>query len=137
ALPGVAGPPRWWRLRLAPGALHGDCLTVTGRPLAENLADFADLAPGQRVLRPWGDPIKPTGHIQILRGSLAPDGAVAKITGKEGLSFTGPAAVFDGEEGMLAALEQGRIRLRMVDVIRNQGPQGWACHPELLTLTHT
>ena len=131
----AGGTPAVLRLLLAHGLLHGECLTVTGRTLAENLAGCADLAPGQRVVRPWSDPIKPTGHIQILRGSLAPDGAVAKITGKEGLAFTGPAAVFDGEEAMLRALEEGRIRRGMVIVIRYEGPKGGPGMPEMLTPT--
>jgi dihydroxy-acid dehydratase len=131
----VGGTPAVLRLLLAQGVLHGECLTVTGRTLAENLAGFPDLAAGQRVIRPWSDPIKPTGHIQILRGSLAPDGAVAKITGKEGLSFGGPAAVFDSEEEMLGALEQGRIRRGMVVVIRYEGPKGGPGMPEMLTPT--
>ena len=131
----AGGTPAVLRLLLEHGVLHGGCLTVTGRTLAENLADHPDLAPGQRVVRPWSDPIKPTGHIQILRGSLAPDGAVAKITGKEGLSFTGPAAVFDSEEEMLRALEAGRIRRGMVVVIRYEGPKGGPGMPEMLTPT--
>ena len=131
----VGGTPAVLRLLLEHGVLHGECLTVTGRTLAENLAEHPDLAPGQRVVRPWNDPIKPTGHIQILRGSLAPDGAVAKITGKEGLSFTGPAAVFDSEEEMLRALEADRIRRGMVVVIRYEGPKGGPGMPEMLTPT--
>jgi len=87
------------------------------------------------VIRPWDDPIQETGHIQILRGSLAPDGAVAKITGKEGLSFSGIANVFDGEEAMLAAFEAGRIRKGDVIVIRYEGPKGGPGMPEMLTPT--
>ena len=95
---------------LEKGFLHGECLTVTGKTLAENLAAVPGLAPGQDDRAAASqNPIKPTGHIQILHGNLRPDGAVAKITGKEGLQFTGPARVFDSEEDMLAALEQGRI----------------------------
>jgi dihydroxy-acid dehydratase len=88
----VGGTPAVLKLLLEHGALHGDCMTVTGRTIAENLAELPGLAPGQDVVRPWDDPIKPTGHITILRGSLAPGGAVAKITGKEGLEFSGPAS---------------------------------------------
>jgi dihydroxy-acid dehydratase len=131
----AGGTPALLRMLLERDALHGDCLTVTGRSLAENLADAAPLAEGQQVIRPWDDPIKSSGHIQILRGSLAPDGAVAKITGKEGLSFSGPAAVFDNEEEMLRALEQGRIREGMVVVIRYEGPKGGPGMPEMLTCT--
>ena len=123
------------RLLLAHGALDGDCLTCTGRTLAENLADWPDLATGQTVIRPWSDPIKATGHIQILRGSLAPDGAVAKLTGKEGLGFAGPALVFDQEEAMIAAVEQGRIARGSVIVIRYEGPKGGPGMPEMLTPT--
>ncbi len=131
----VGGTPGVLRLLLAHGALDGSCLTCTGRTLAENLADWPDLAPGQTVIRPWHDPIKATGHIQILRGSLAPDGAVAKLTGKEGLGFTGPALVFDQEEAMLAAVEQGRIARGSVVVIRYEGPKGGPGMPEMLTPT--
>ena len=131
----VGGTPGVLRLLLERGVLHGGCRTVTGRTLAENLADLPGLAPGQEVIRPWEDPIKPTGHIQILRGSLAPEGAVAKLTGKEGLSFSGPAAVFDSEEEMLRALEEGRIRRGMVVVIRYEGPKGGPGMPEMLTPT--
>jgi dihydroxy-acid dehydratase len=131
----VGGTPAVLKLLLERGALHGGCLTVTGRTLAENLAELPGLEPGQPVIRPWNDPIQATGHIQILRGSLAPGGAVAKLTGKEGTSFTGPAAVFDSEEEMLRALEGGRIRRGMVVVIRYEGPKGGPGMPEMLTPT--
>jgi dihydroxy-acid dehydratase len=131
----VGGTPAVLRMLLAKGMLDGGCLTCTGRTLAENLADWPDLAPGQSVIRPWGDPIKPSGHIQILRGTLAPDGAVAKLTGKEGLSFAGPAQVFDQEEAMVAAVEQGRIARGSVIVIRYEGPKGGPGMPEMLTPT--
>jgi dihydroxy-acid dehydratase len=131
----VGGTPAVLKLLLEHGALHGHCLTVTGKTLAENLAGLPALAAGQDVIRPWDDPIKPTGHIQILRGSLAPDGAVAKITGKEGLSFSGPAVAFDSEEEMLAALERGEIRKGQVVIIRFEGPKGGPGMPEMLTPT--
>ncbi len=131
----VGGTPAVVKLLLEHGAVHGDCLTVTGRTLAENVADLPGLAAGQEVIRPWDDPIKATGHIQILRGSLAPEGAVAKITGKEGLTFSGPAAVFDSEEEMLRATEQGRIERGSVVVIRYEGPRGGPGMPEMLTPT--
>ena len=108
---------------------------MTGRTLAENLADAPALAAGQRVIRPWDDPIQETGHIQILRGSLAPGGAVAKLTGKEGLAFSGPACIFDCEEDMLAALERGSIEAGQVVVIRYEGPKGGPGMPEMLTPT--
>ena len=131
----VGGTPAVMKLLLEKGALHGDCMTVTGRTLAENLADLPGLAPGQEVVRPWEDPLKPTGHITILRGSLAPEGAVAKITGKEGLVFAGPARVFDCEEDMLHAVERGEIRKGDVVVIRYEGPKGGPGMPEMLTPT--
>ncbi len=131
----AGGTPALLRMLLERDALHGDCLTVTGRSLAENVADVPPLAEGQQVIRPWDDPIKSSGHIQILRGSFAPDGAVAKITGKEGLTFAGPAAVFDSEEEMLESLEQGRVREGMVLVIRYEGPRGGPGMPEMLTCT--
>jgi dihydroxy-acid dehydratase len=131
----VGGTPAVMKLLLEKGALHGDCTTVTGRTLAENLAELPGLAPGQDVIRPWDDPIKATGHIAILRGSLAPEGAVAKITGKEGLAFSGPARVFDCEEDMLHAAERGEIRKGDVIVIRYEGPKGGPGMPEMLTPT--
>jgi dihydroxy-acid dehydratase len=131
----AGGIPALLKLLLERGALHGDCLTVTGESLAANLSELPELVPGQKVIRPWDAPIKETGHIQILRGSLAREGAVAKITGKEGLSFSGPAAVFDCEEDMLRALEEGRIERGMVVVIRYEGPKGGPGMPEMLTPT--
>lgn len=131
----VGGTPAVLKLLLDHGALHGDCLTVTGRTLAENLAELPGLTKDQDVIRPWTEPIKASGHIQILRGSLAPGGAVAKITGKEGLSFTGRARPFDREEAMLAALERGEIHPGDVVVIRFEGPKGGPGMPEMLTPT--
>ncbi len=131
----IGGTPALLRMLLRQGVLHGDCMTVTGKTLAENLRDAPDFTPGQRVIRPWNDPIKQSGHIQILRGSLAPEGAVAKLTGKEGLSFRGPAQVFDSEEAMLAALERSEIRAGSVIVIRYEGPKGGPGMPEMLTPT--
>jgi dihydroxy-acid dehydratase len=120
---------------LEKGLLHGDCLTVTAQTLAENLAGVPALSEGQDVVAPLERPIKPTGHIQILYGNLAPGGSVAKITGKEGLQFRGPARVFDSEEDMLTALEQGRIGKGDVVVIRYEGPKGGPGMPEMLTPT--
>ncbi len=131
----VGGTPAVLKLLLEHDVLHGDCLTVTGRTMAENLADLPGLADPQDVIRPWADPIKPTGHISILRGSLAPDGAVAKITGKEGLRFTGRARPFDREEAMLASLERGDIHPGDVVIIRYEGPKGGPGMPEMLTPT--
>jgi len=131
----VGGTPAVMKRLLEAGLLHGECVTVTGRTLAENLAELPGLAPGQAVVHALSDPIKETGHIQILRGSLAPEGSVAKLTGKEGLSFSGPAQVFDTEEEMLAALERGRVRGGEVIVIRYEGPKGGPGMPEMLTCT--
>jgi dihydroxy-acid dehydratase len=131
----VGGTPAVMKYLLEHGVLEGGCMTVTGRTLAENLSELAGLAAGQTVIRPWEDPIKETGHIQILRGTLAPDGAVAKITGKEGLAFAGPARVFDREESMLHAFEQGAIERGQVIVIRYEGPKGGPGMPEMLSPT--
>ena len=131
----VGGLPAVLRMLLREGMIDGDCLTVTGKTLAENVADLPDLADGQDIIQPRDKPIKPTGHIQILRGSLAPEGSVAKITGKEGLTFSGPARVFDSEEDMLRALEQNKIQKGDVVVIRYEGPQGGPGMPEMLTPT--
>ncbi len=131
----VGGTPAVMKYLLEEGLLHGDVLTVTGRTLAENLAEVPPLAEGQEIVRPLSDPIKPTGHIQILYGNLAPEGAVAKITGKEGERFTGPARVFDSEEAMLEALEQKRIHEGDVVIIRYEGPKGGPGMPEMLTPT--
>lgn len=131
----VGGIPAVMRLLLDAGLLHGHCLTVTGRTVAENLADAAPLRAGQQVIRPLDQPIKATAHIQILKGNLAPGGAVAKITGKEGLVFTGPARVFDSEEAMLAALEENGVQRGDVVIIRYEGPKGGPGMPEMLTPT--
>jgi dihydroxy-acid dehydratase len=131
----VGGTPGVLKYLLAEGFLHGDCLTVTGRTMAENLEGLPGLSDGQDVVRSVTSAIKPTGHIRILRGNLAPGGAVAKITGKEGLRFEGPARVFDSEEGMLAALEEGEIQRGDAVVIRYEGPKGGPGMPEMLTPT--
>jgi len=131
----IGGIPALMKYLLAEGLLNGDCLTVTGRTLADNLDALDGLAPGQQIIRPLDDPIHPSGHIQILRGNLAPEGAVAKITGKEGSAFRGRANVFDSEEEMLTALEAGGIRKGDVVVIRYEGPKGGPGMPEMLTPT--
>jgi len=131
----VGGTPAVMRYLLQERLLTGDCYTVTGKTLAENLRDLPGLPPGQDVVRTLHNPIKATGHIRILRGNLAPDGAVAKITGKEGLVFKGPARVYDAEEDMLKALEQGKIKKGDVVVIRYEGPKGGPGMPEMLTPT--
>jgi len=131
----VGGTPAVMKYLLERNLLRGDCMTVTGSTVAENLADVAGLADGQEVIHPLEKPIKASGHIQILKGNLAPGGAVAKITGKEGLAFSGPAKVFDAEEDMLRALEQGEIDKGDVIVIRYEGPKGGPGMPEMLTPT--
>ncbi|HHJ13107.1 MAG TPA: dihydroxy-acid dehydratase [Gammaproteobacteria bacterium] len=131
----VGGTPAVIKYLLEKDLMKGDCLTVTGRTLAENVAGLPGLTPGQEVFMPLENPIKETAHIQILKGNLAPGGAVAKITGKEGLSFTGPARVFDCEEDMLEGLEKGAIQKGDVVVIRYEGPRGGPGMPEMLTPT--
>jgi dihydroxy-acid dehydratase len=131
----VGGIPGLMKYLLDEGLLHGDCLTVTGNTLAENLKDAPPLADGQKIIHPLNQPVHISGHIRILRGNLAPEGAVGKITGKEGLSFTGPAKVFDSEEQMLAALEGRQIKKGDVIIIRYEGPQGGPGMPEMLTPT--
>jgi dihydroxy-acid dehydratase len=131
----VGGTPAVMKYLLAEGLLNGDCLTVTGRTIAENLRDLPGLKEGQDVFHALSEPIKASGHIQILNGNLAAGGSVAKITGKEGLHFYGPAKVFDAEEDMLKALEEGRIGKGDVVVIRYEGPRGGPGMPEMLTPT--
>ena len=131
----VGGTPAVMKYLLEQGLMNGDCLTVTGNTLAENLADLPGLKQGQDVFMPVDRPIKDTAHIQILKGNLAPGGSVAKITGKEGLEFSGPARVFDCEEDMLAGLEKGDINKGDVVVIRYEGPKGGPGMPEMLTPT--
>jgi dihydroxy-acid dehydratase len=120
---------------LGEGMLHGECVTVTGKTLAENVKGLSGLKTGQPIVRPITNPLKATSHLQILRGNLAPEGAVAKITGKEGLRFSGPANVFDSEEAMLQALQDDKIAKGDVIVIRYEGPKGGPGMPEMLTPT--
>jgi len=117
------------------GLLHGDCLTVTGKTLAENLADVADYPAGQDVIRDFDNPIKPDSHLAILYGNLAPEGAVAKITGKEGLRFEGTARVYHSEEEALQAILDGDIQVGHVVVIRFEGPKGGPGMREMLSPT--
>jgi len=131
----IGGIPAVMKYLLDKGLLIGDCMTVTGRTIAENLKDLPSLKGGQDIIMPLEKPIKESGHIRILRGSLAPGGSVAKITGKEGLTFTGPAKVYDSEEEMLKALEDGEIVKGDVIVIRYEGPKGGPGMPEMLTPT--
>ncbi len=131
----VGGTPAVMKYLLEKDMIDGSCMTVTGKTIAENLADLPGFKPGQDVFHPLENPIKKTGHIQILKGNLAPAGAVAKITGKEGERFAGPAKVFDSEEDMLAALEQKQIAKGDVVIIRYEGPKGGPGMPEMLTPT--
>jgi len=131
----IGGTPAVMKYLLEQGLLDGSCMTVTGKTLAENLASLPGLKVGQKIVHTVDDPIKATGHIQILKGNLAPEGAVAKITGKEGLVFVGPANVFDSEEDMLHALEQNKIKAGDVVIIRYEGPKGGPGMPEMLTPT--
>jgi dihydroxy-acid dehydratase len=131
----VGGTPAVLKYLLEKGMLNGECLTVTGKTLEENLRDLPGFKPGQDLFHTLENPIKATGHIQILRGNLAPQGAVAKITGKEGERFSGPAKVYDGEEEMLHALERKEIAKGDVIVIRYEGPKGGPGMPEMLTPT--
>jgi len=117
------------------GLLHGDCLTVTGRTLAENLADVADYPAEQKVIRPISDPVKKDSHLVILYGNLAPEGAVAKITGHEGLKFTGRAKCYHGEEAAMAAILDGTITKGDVVVVRYEGPRGGPGMREMLSPT--
>ena len=131
----AGGTPAVMKYLLDNGLIDGSCLTVTGRTIAENLADVPGLTPGQKVILPLEAPIKKSGHLRILKGNFAPGGAVAKITGKEGERFSGPARVYDAEEDMLAALERNEIQKGDVVVIRYEGPKGGPGMPEMLTPT--
>lgn len=132
----AGGTPSVLKMLIAAGLVDGDLPTVTGKTLAQNCAPWPSLDPGQDIIRPLSDPIKKTGHLRVLRGNLAPQGAVAKITGKEGLSFTGKARVFDKEHGLDAALRRGDVGAadgNLVLVVRYEGPRGGPGMPEQLT----
>lgn len=131
----IGGLPAVLKFLLAEKMIDGDCITCTGKTLAENVNDLPGFKDGQDLFRPLSNPIKATGHLQILYGNLAPEGSVAKITGKEGLVFTGPARVFDQEEAMLRGLEKGKIKKGDVVIIRYEGPKGGPGMPEMLTPT--
>lgn len=128
----IGGTPSVLKLLVAAGFMNGNILTVTGKTLAENIAPFPSLPQDQVIIRPLSNPIKATGHLQILRGNLAPGGAVAKITGKEGLVFTGKARVFNKECELDAALKMGQIphEEKLVLVVRYEGPKGGPGMPE-------
>ena len=131
----IGGTPAVMKYLLDQKLLNGDCMTVTGKTIAENLRDLPGLNEGQPIIQPLESPIKETSHLRILKGNLAPGGAVAKITGKEGLVFSGPAKCFDAEEDMLHALERHEINKGDVVVIRYEGPKGGPGMPEMLTPT--
>lgn len=131
----VGGVPAVQKLLLENEYLKGDCLTVTGKTLAENVEELPALLPEQKVIHPVSQPIKKTGHLQILYGNLSPEGSVAKITGKEGTLFSGPAAVFDSEEECLKGIEEGRVKKGDVVVIRYEGPRGGPGMREMLSIT--
>ena len=131
----VGGIPAVLKFMLENKMLHGDCLTVTGKTLAENLSKTSSLTKGQNLIRPLDQPIKPSGHIRILYGNLASKGAVAKITGKEGLVFKGPARVFDGEYAANDGIKRGNVKKGDVVVIRYEGPKGGPGMPEMLKPT--
>ena len=131
----VGGVPAVLKFMLEHGLLHGDCLTVTGKTLAENLAVVPALKEGQKIIQPLENPIKSTGHIRILKGNLATGGSVAKITGKEGLKFKGPARVFDGEYAANDGIRNGEVQKGEVVVIRYEGPKGGPGMPEMLKPT--
>mgnify|MGYP005850741989 FL=1 len=131
----IGGVPAVQKMLLEEGLLNGDCVTVTGKTLAENVEEFDDLFPEQNIIHPVDKPLKKTGHLQILYGNLAPDGAVAKITGKEGETFTGTAKVFNSEEESLEAIQNGKVDEGDVVVIRYEGPRGGPGMREMLSIT--
>src|SRR5262245_2335425 len=131
----IGGLPPLMKVLLDAGLLHGDCITVTGKTLAENLKDVKPYPTDQDVVRPFNNPIKGGSHLRILYGNLAPTGAVAKISGKEGLIFTGKAIVFEGEEAALTAILNGKVKAGHVIVIRNEGPVGGPGMREMLSPT--
>ena len=131
----IGGTPAVMKFLLENNLINGDCLTVTGKNIKENLVNLPSLSDDQKIIFPLDKPLKPTGHIRILKGNLAPGGSVAKITGKEGEIFTGPAKVYDSEEAMLTALENNKIKKGDVIIIRYEGPKGGPGMPEMLTPT--
>jgi dihydroxy-acid dehydratase len=131
----AGGIPAVMKMLLNEGLLHGDCLTVTGKTIAENLENVRDLQEGQKIIFPLSDPIKATGHIQILYGNLAPEGSVAKISGKEGEIFKGPAKVFNSEYEANDGIRDGKIEKGDVIVIRYEGPRGGPGMAEMLKPT--
>ena len=131
----AGGIPAVMKQLLKAGLLHGDCITITGKTVAENLADVPDLSPEQEVIRAVSDPIYAEGHLAILKGNLSPEGCVAKITGLKNPVITGPARVFDDEQSALAAIMAGQIKAGDVMVLRYLGPKGGPGMPEMLAPT--
>lgn len=132
----IGGVPAILKYLLKEGLIHGDCLTVTGKTLAENVSEALDLDfDSQAVILPLENPLKTTGHLQMLYGNLAPDGAVAKISGKEGERFQGPARVFDGEQALIVGIQTGKVKPGDIVVIRYVGPKGAPGMPEMLKPT--
>ncbi|CAM1344951.1 dihydroxy-acid dehydratase [Tenacibaculum amylolyticum] len=131
----VGGTPAVLKYLLEKGLIHGDCLTVTGKTIAENLVEVLSLTDGQDVIKSVDDPIKPTGHLRMLYGNLAKEGSVAKITGKEGLYFSGKAKVFEGEYAANDGIKNGEVAKGDVVVIRYEGPKGGPGMPEMLKPT--
>jgi dihydroxy-acid dehydratase len=132
----IGGVPAVLKYLIKVGLVHGDCLTVTGKTLAENVADAIDLDfETQKIIFPVTEPLKETGHLQMLYGNLAPLGSVAKISGKEGEKFVGPARVFDGEQNLIAGIQSGKVKSGDVVVIRQVGPKGAPGMPEMLKPT--
>lgn len=131
----IGGTPAVMKFLLEAGYLDGDCLTVTGKTIAENLSDLSPLSSDQMIIQPLDRPIKTTGHLQILYGNLAPGGAVAKVTGKEGEKFSGPAKVFESEFDANQGIREGEVRKGEVVVIRYEGPKGGPGMPEMLKPT--
>ncbi|CAK7567337.1 MAG: dihydroxy-acid dehydratase ilv3 [Sporothrix epigloea] len=130
----IGGTPALLKFLIKEGIIDGSGITVTGKTMKENIAAFPDFPEDQPIIRPMSNPIKPTGHLQILRGSLAPGGSVGKITGKEGLRFEGSAKCYDAEDDFIAALERGDIKVgeKTVVIIRYEGPKGGPGMPEML-----
>ena len=123
------------KMLLDAGLIHGDCLTVTGKTIAENLSEIEPYPEGQDIVYPLDNPIKPDSHLRILYGNLSPEGSVAKISGKEGLEFTGKAITFESEEDALEGILNGKVEAGHVVVIRNEGPVGGPGMREMLAPT--
>jgi len=131
----IGGTTPLMKTLIEEGLMHGDCLTVTGKTMKQNLRSVKPYPARQKVIRPLSNPIKATGHLVVLRGNLAPEGAVAKISGKEGTKFSGKARVYDSEEQALQAILSGKIKKGHVIVIRREGPKGGPGMREMLAPT--